>query len=375
MVLAGLYKHIYRGHDDAAHCPPHMLGSWDCQERIEALCRGGRLSSMPSGRRRASWARRRSRSSSRCRSQTPPWGNSDGRSHSSSPCTPSRCHCGATVPSCMPSKCHYGATSSSDANTMPKLASAVNIPSHAWSSHSGGGMAQASLDDEDAWDDDFQTPHTPVHHMVRREDGGCREPVDGRMEASRGSPGWQPGYQIDIGEEETMLEIIDPTWRTICWLQLVVQGISDDEVPWYELAIPLMVGTEGAALSLAKCLLAVWRWSIKVLGQDVCLLAQTALNIRQFMTREEVSEGVDEPLWFVAYSCTLQQVGEVACGWKWEWPVGKTPEVRVSPLVHAFWEEMGMDLTVACIKLCWEPPQGHILQEGGGPCGLCNYLH
>ena len=44
-VLAGLYKHIYRGCNDAAHCPPHMLSSWDCQERIEALQRGGRLSS------------------------------------------------------------------------------------------------------------------------------------------------------------------------------------------------------------------------------------------------------------------------------------------------------------------------------------------
>ena len=31
-VLAGLHKHIYRGHEDAAHCPPQMLGSWDCQE-------------------------------------------------------------------------------------------------------------------------------------------------------------------------------------------------------------------------------------------------------------------------------------------------------------------------------------------------------
>ena len=36
-VLAGLHKHIYRGHDDVAHCPLHMLGSWDCQEQIEAL--------------------------------------------------------------------------------------------------------------------------------------------------------------------------------------------------------------------------------------------------------------------------------------------------------------------------------------------------
>ena len=30
-VLASLYKHIYRGHYDAAHCPPYMLASWDCQ--------------------------------------------------------------------------------------------------------------------------------------------------------------------------------------------------------------------------------------------------------------------------------------------------------------------------------------------------------
>ena len=171
-----------------------------------------------------------------------------------------------------------------------------------------------------------------------------------------------------------MLETIDPTWRTTHWLQLAVQGISDDEVPWYELAIPLMVGTEGAALSLAKCLLAVWRWSVKVLGWDICLPTPTALNIGQFMTKEEVLEGVDEPLWFVAYSHALQWVGEVACGRKWEWPVGKAPEVRVSPPVHAFWEETGIDLTAACIKLCWEPPKGHIPKEGEGPCSLCNYL-
>ena len=37
MVLARLQTHIYRGHDDVAHCPPWTLGSWDCQEWIEAL--------------------------------------------------------------------------------------------------------------------------------------------------------------------------------------------------------------------------------------------------------------------------------------------------------------------------------------------------
>ena len=112
------------------------------------------------------------------------------------------------------------------------------------------------------------------------------------MESLRGSPGWQTGYQVDIGEEEeATLKIIDPTWRTTHWLQLEVQGILDDEVPWYELVIPLMVGTEGTALALAKHLLMMWRWSVKVLGQDVCPPALTALNIRKFMTKEEVMGG------------------------------------------------------------------------------------
>ena len=96
------------------------------------------------------------------------------------------------------------------------------------------------------------------------------------------------------------------------WLQLAVQGISDDEMPWYELVIPLTVGTEGMALSLAKRLLAVWRWSIKVQGQDVCPPTPTAPNIRQFMTQEEVLENVDDSLLFAAYSCTLQRVRENA---------------------------------------------------------------
>ena len=68
------------------------------------------------------------------------------------------------------------------------------------------------------------------------------------------------------------------------WLQLVVQGISDDEVPWAKCVIPLTVGTEDAAMSLVKHLLTIWQWSIKVQGQDVCPPALMALNIGQFMT-------------------------------------------------------------------------------------------
>ena len=47
----------------------------------------------------------------------------------------------------------------------------------------------------------------------------------------------------------------------------------------------------------------------------------TILNIGQFMTEEETAGGVGEPHWFVAYSHTLQWVGEVARRRKWEWPM------------------------------------------------------
>ena len=36
-VLASLSKHIYRGHEEAAHCLPFTLASWDCKERLEVL--------------------------------------------------------------------------------------------------------------------------------------------------------------------------------------------------------------------------------------------------------------------------------------------------------------------------------------------------
>ena len=55
---------------------------------------------------------------------------------------------------------------SSDVSTMPKVTSAVNIPSYARSSHSGEGTAQASLNEDEALEDDFQTLHTPVCHVM-----------------------------------------------------------------------------------------------------------------------------------------------------------------------------------------------------------------
>ena len=65
-------------------------------------------------------------------------------------------------------------------------------------------MAWVSLDDEDAWEDDFQTPHMPVHCVVWWDGGAHGEPAAGRVEASREAVAtcWQPCYdQVDIGDE------------------------------------------------------------------------------------------------------------------------------------------------------------------------------
>ena len=42
-MLAGLQRHIYRGREDAAHCPPQTLGSWHHEEWVQALCCMGGL--------------------------------------------------------------------------------------------------------------------------------------------------------------------------------------------------------------------------------------------------------------------------------------------------------------------------------------------
>ena len=141
----------------------------------------------------------------------PAQGNRDGHSCDSSLHMPLRSHHGVTTPPCTPLRCYCGATTSPNINTTPKVASVVNIPCHAWSSHFGEGMAWASLNKDNVWEDDFQTPHTPVCCIMRWEDDSRRCPAKGRPESSRGSPGQRTGYQVDIGEEGDMLEMVDPT--------------------------------------------------------------------------------------------------------------------------------------------------------------------
>ena len=197
---------------------------------------------------------------------------------------------------------------------------------------------------------------------------GNRPWSEWRLLGGGGSPTWQSFVWVDIGEQEPeTLEEIDPHWRAMHWLQVAVQGITD-EVPWYKLVTPLTSGVEGMALSLAKCLVTRWWLNLKVHGEDDYPPALSVLNIGQFIMDEEVAGDVGEPHWFIAYSHTLQQVGEVACRRKWEWSRRETLEIKASPLVHAFWCETDIDLTMASVKLCWEPtPRALYHQRDNGP--------
>ena len=154
-MLAGIFKHIYKGHNKTAHCPPYTLVSWDCQQRTKVLCKERRRGATWCGHNDGCRARKqRSRSSSRCHSRMP---SQMGWSRYSC-CSP---------PNTLPRRHSAGEPFSPSANTMPKLSLAVSIPAYARSSHSAGGVAQALLDDDEDWEEDFQTPHTPICHVVR----------------------------------------------------------------------------------------------------------------------------------------------------------------------------------------------------------------
>ena len=82
-----------------------------------------------------------------------------------------------------------------------------------------------------------------------------------------------------------------------------------------------------------------------------------------------------EPHWFVAYSHMLQWVGKVACGRKWE-VRREALEIKASPLVHSFWHETDVDMTMASVKYCWEPSSRtlHHQRENGPTTHIISYL-
>ena len=69
--LAGIFQHIYMGHNKTVHCPPYTLVSWDCQQRTDMVCEERRQNTA-CGRHGGHRAREQgSRSCSRHHSKTP----------------------------------------------------------------------------------------------------------------------------------------------------------------------------------------------------------------------------------------------------------------------------------------------------------------
>ena len=62
---------------------------------------------------------------------------------------------------------------------------------------------------------------------------------------------------------------------------------------------------------------------MRVHGEDAYPPTPTILNTGQFMTKEEMTGGVGEPQWFVAYSHALQWIGKATqgpCTARGKWP-------------------------------------------------------
>ena len=71
-VLAGVFKHIYKGCNEMTHCLPYTLASWDCQQRTEVACEEHRQNALCWGHDDGRRARtQRLRSSSRHHSKMP----------------------------------------------------------------------------------------------------------------------------------------------------------------------------------------------------------------------------------------------------------------------------------------------------------------
>ena len=148
---------------------------------------------------------------------------------------------------------------------MLKLSSAVNVPAYARSSCSAGGWPRPPLMTM-KYGRMTSRPHTPQYTMWLDKKGvAMGNQLLSEWRLPWGSPAWQAIVQVDIGKKEPKtLEEINPHWRTMWWLQVAIQGITDEEVPWHKLAAPLTSGAEGMAMSLAKHLVAAWQWNIRV---------------------------------------------------------------------------------------------------------------
>ena len=118
-VLAGIFKHINKGCDETAHCPPYTLVC-DCQQRTEVVCEKHRQNATCCRHNDGQRARgQRSRSGSRCHSKTPSqkgW---------------MRYTCGSP-PNTLPLRYHcVGELFSPSLDTTPKLSLTVSVLAYA----------------------------------------------------------------------------------------------------------------------------------------------------------------------------------------------------------------------------------------------------
>ena len=227
------------------------------------------------------------------------------------------------------------------AQRTPTIQSVVNVPPWTVSSHSMGGVQATSLDyKEDS------NGESPFHEINRRI----------------------------MMRSSLVRTCLDPMWQTMKWLEACGESLGEEDITWWLLVMPLTDGGIVAAKELTKHLVAVWRWMAQVSIMPVCPPALTMLNIGQLLEGYP-REGYHTP-WLLAYTHTLQCVGEAAEGRTWH-PSGMHFTLQISLLVDAFIEETGAELIELDTTSCWgQPPEKVCQQKDDGPfADVISYLN
>ena len=73
-----------------------------------------------------------------------------------------------------------------------------------------------------------------------------------------------------------------PMWEVTNWLEVHVEALREEDVPWLQLVVLLMDANAPGAWELAKHFLAMWQWMVELATTNFCLPALTMLNIGQF---------------------------------------------------------------------------------------------
>ena len=152
---------------------------------------------------------------------------------------------------------------------------------------------------------------------------------------------------------------LDPLWQTTMWLEACGDSLGEEDITWWLLVVPLTDGGTVATKELTKHLISAWRWTAKVSTTPLCPPA-LMLNIGQFL-KGCPREGDCTP-WLLAYTHTLQHVGEATEGRMWH-PSGVHFTPQISPLVNAFIEETGAELIVLNITACWGQMPEEVLHQ------------